>query len=144
MNELRRAIILARAAHHGQVCKVQRRLYVEHLERVAKLVNTNDVDAVTVAWLHDIAEDTIISIEDLQQIGFSERVVKAVKLLTKDETLSYAENIDRIIESGNRLALDVKIADVRDHLRQETIAVLPQRMKDKYIPALRRLLRAYR
>lgn len=68
-------------------------------------------DAVKTAFLHDVVEDTHVSLDELKKLGFSDEVVEAVGLLTKDRSLSYTDNIKRIIDSGNKLAQMVKYAD---------------------------------
>ena len=68
-------------------------------------------DAVKVALLHDVLEDTPYTEHDLAQKGFNKNVIEAVKLLTKDKSLSYADNIRKIINSKNPLAMMVKYCD---------------------------------
>ncbi len=68
-------------------------------------------NAVKVAFLHDVVEDTHIGLDELSKLGFEPIVIQAVGLLTKDKTLGYSQNIERIIASGNPLAMMVKYAD---------------------------------
>lgn len=68
-------------------------------------------NAVKVAFLHDVVEDTHIGLDELSKLGFEPIVIQAVELLTKDKTLGYSQNIERIIASGNPLAMMVKYAD---------------------------------
>jgi len=68
-------------------------------------------DAVKVALLHDVLEDTPYTPEQLAKKGFSPEVIEAVQLLTKDKSLSYADNIRKIINSKNPLAMMVKYCD---------------------------------
>jgi hypothetical protein len=68
-------------------------------------------DAVKTAFLHDVVEDTNVSLDELRKLDFSDQVIEAVGLLTKDKTLSYEQNIKKIIASGNPLAMMVKYAD---------------------------------
>lgn len=68
-------------------------------------------DAVKVAFLHDVVEDTHIGIDELSKLEFSPKVIEAVSLLTKDKSLTYRQNIEKIISSGNPLAMMVKYAD---------------------------------
>ena len=68
-------------------------------------------DAVKVAFLHDVVEDTRYTIDQIARMGYSPEVVEAVRLLTKNKNLTYKENIKAIIASGNRLAIMVKYAD---------------------------------
>lgn len=68
-------------------------------------------DAVKVALLHDVLEDTPYTPEQLAKKGFSKEIIQAVQLLTKNKNLSYADNIKNIINSGNKLAMMVKYSD---------------------------------
>ena len=68
-------------------------------------------EAVKVALLHDVLEDTPYTPEQLAKKGFSDEVIEAVQLLTKNKALSYADNISNIINSGNPLAMMVKYCD---------------------------------
>lgn len=68
-------------------------------------------DAVKVALLHDVLEDTPYTPQQLAKKGFSKEVIDAVQLLTKNKNLSYSDNIKNIINSGNKLAMMVKYSD---------------------------------
>ena len=68
-------------------------------------------DAIKVALLHDVVEDTPYKLNQLAKMGYSPEIVQAVQLLTKNKALSYADNIKAIIASGNKLAMMVKYAD---------------------------------
>jgi cytidyltransferase-like protein len=90
--------------------------YSSHPKQVANLGKKffgsrfND-EAVKVALLHDVLEDTPYTPEQLAKKGFSKEVIEAVQLLTKNKALSYADNIRAIINSGNNLAMMVKYSD---------------------------------
>ena len=68
-------------------------------------------EAVKTAFLHDVVEDTHVGLDELKKLGFSDQVIDAVSLLTKDKSLNYSDNIQRILRSGNTLAMMVKYAD---------------------------------
>ena len=68
-------------------------------------------NAVKTAFLHDVVEDTHISLDELSKLGFDPQVIEAVGLLTKDKSLTYQQNIAKIINSRNPLAMMVKYAD---------------------------------
>jgi guanosine-3',5'-bis(diphosphate) 3'-pyrophosphohydrolase len=125
---------LARSAHLGQVEKLTGRAYAEHLVRVAALVEGDEAKAV--AWLHDTLEDTALTVEDLRAAGLPESVIRAVLILTHDRLDTYAEYIRCVAEEGNALALAVKLADLRDHLRPMEPVVLPPGMHKRYAKAL--------
>ena len=70
-----------------------------------------------VGFLHDVVEDTDITFNDLDNMGFSTEVIEALKLLTHDKKLtSYETYIKGIIRSGNHTAINVKINDLRNNI----------------------------
>lgn len=92
---------------------------VEDIWRVwgAGLLKDYNIDtAINVAYLHDTLEDTDATEQELYR-KFGPEVTEAVKLLTKDESLSYDLNITRIAVSGNLYAIVVKLADNSSNLR---------------------------
>lgn len=98
--------------HKGQLYGTKP--YSYHIKAVAtNVVGLFEYDekVIQVAWLHDVVEDTIVTCNDLLVAGVDPEVVNSVKLLTKDESLDYFENIQRLVNSGNQLAIKVKIAD---------------------------------
>ena len=99
------------------------RPYTDHLFSVANraLVAVNQFypanreTIATIGLLHDVVEDTDVTEDDLREM-YPDVVTDAVMLLTKDESLSYDENIQRIIDSGNTYAMIVKYCDNTDNL----------------------------
>ena len=86
------------------------------------LMGVNDNEK-TVGFLHDLIEDCDWSIKDLQTEGFLDEVVEAVDILThrKDED-SYDEYVNKIILSGNRLAINVKLNDLHHNLQRGKVS----------------------
>ena len=117
-----RARCLAHIAHIDQVDKSGENYYT-HLVRVSEKVK--DLEEKTVAYLHDILEDTQVDVVHLEAFGFPSHIIEAVKIVTQrvgEET--YRKYIQRVKDSGNTLALAVKIADNEDHLdRKEYIPI---------------------
>lgn len=112
------ALFAAMNAHKDQ--KYGERPYITHVVEVAdRLVRDFDEhvthDAFVSAILHDIVEDTWWTLDDVE-FSFGEDIAEIVGLLTKDESLSYEENISRIANSGNLNAIMVKIADNNTNL----------------------------
>jgi (p)ppGpp synthase/HD superfamily hydrolase len=65
--------------------------------------------------LHDIVEETNVTLEQLRQLGCPDRVVEAIGCLTwRKEQESYEQYIQRL--KPNSLAASVKRADLEDHL----------------------------
>jgi hypothetical protein len=103
-----------RKAHKGQ--KYGNVDYWNHPKSVAFFgkkffKNKFDDKAMKAALLHDVIEDTPYGDEQLVKMGFEKDVIDAVKLLTKNKSLSYEDNIKKIISSGNKTAMMVKFAD---------------------------------
>jgi (p)ppGpp synthase/HD superfamily hydrolase len=116
------AIRLAVEYHAGQTDKVGAP-YILHPLRVMEAVRQQGEQAMTVAVLHDIVEDTPVTLDYLSHLGFPDPVVRAVDLLTRPAAGSpdrptYQSYVQRIVNSGPGLAIFVKIADLRDNLRR--------------------------
>jgi hypothetical protein len=54
-----------------------------------------------------------VTLDELEQLGFSAEVVEAIELLTRTREISYADYIVRL--KGNSLARQVKLADLQDN-----------------------------
>jgi (p)ppGpp synthase/HD superfamily hydrolase len=63
-----------------------------------------------VAVLHDIVEDTDVSLEMLMELGYSMDIVDAIDALTKDSNLSYATYITGVKKV--KIARQVKLRDL--------------------------------
>ena len=107
---LDKAIQMASKAHEGQV-QLNGEPYILHPLRVMASVAT--IQEKTVAVLHDVVEDTNITIEDIAE-QFSPEITKAVYLLTKKYEVPYEEYIAGI--KANKLARTVKLADLQDNM----------------------------
>lgn len=97
---------IATIAHKGQFDKAGKP-YVNHLEAVASKLKS--AEEKTVAWLHDVLEDTDYTEAQLTMF-FSPRIVEAVVALTKRRGESYEDYLRRIAQ--NPLAVQVKLADL--------------------------------
>jgi (p)ppGpp synthase/HD superfamily hydrolase len=96
------------SAHSGQMYGDQP--YYTHPVAVANnLTNATEYEYIA-ALLHDVIEDTEFTEGNLREL-FGDIIVDMVVLLTKDDTLGYWENIQRIIDSGNLSAMKVKLSD---------------------------------
>jgi (p)ppGpp synthase/HD superfamily hydrolase len=110
---LENAIELALKAHRGQdYPAAEREPYVLHLFRVMLAVDC--VSARMAAVLHDVLEDTTLTVDDLLNSGVSRSVVDAVVALTRCPEDTYDEYIERVAD--NELARRVKLADLADNL----------------------------
>jgi (p)ppGpp synthase/HD superfamily hydrolase len=89
------------------------------------------------AVLHDVIEDTPITLEDLRQQGFPETVLAALALLTHDLNISYEDYVAAI--KPNSLARKVKLADLAHNM---DIRRLPE-LREKDIGRLQKYRRAW-
>jgi len=71
----------------------------------------NEEEILFVALLHDVLEDTDTTAQELLDFGFSSEVVKSVELITKDSGIHYEDYRQRLIDSGDVMAIKVKFAD---------------------------------
>lgn len=110
------ATALAKVAHSGQYRRGTGEPYFHHCERVA--AGVYGWRAKTVAYLHDVVEDTPVTTEMLIAIGFPKEVVDQVGALTRHWIVqeTYQEFIDRTIETGDVLVLRVKLSDLQSNL----------------------------
>lgn len=111
-----KAMKLAYQAHLGQV-DYDGVPYIFHPYHLAEQMD--DEISCTVALLHDVVEDTEITIEDLAK-EFPVEVIEAVSLLTHDANVAYFDYV-RTIKS-NPIARKVKLADL-DHNSDESRSV---------------------
>lgn len=109
MLNLIRGFIVASSAHKGQKDKAGKP-YIFHPLRVSKGVKS--IEGKTVAILHDVIEDTDVTMEDLQFLNDDQKI--ALDLLTHIETMDYFEYIDRI--KTDPLATEIKLSDLRDNM----------------------------
>lgn len=107
-DKTKRAMILCFEAHKDQKDK-SGLPYVFHPFHLADQMETEET--IIVALLHDVAEDTDITLKDLEKEGFGPEVMQALKLLTHDEKVDYMDYIRAIKE--NPIAKAVKLADLR-------------------------------
>lgn len=126
MATLERAIEIAAKAHAGQVDKAGQP-YVLHPLRMMLAVTTPE--ACMAAVLHDVVEDTAVTLDELRAEGFSASVLEAVDALTKREGEDYEACIRRV--APNPIAREVKLADLRDNSDLSRIAEPTERDRER-------------
>lgn len=107
---LSEAIILATTIHNGQVDKAGMP-YILHPIRV--MVKMKSLTLKKIAILHDVLEDSSISIDDIRNT-FGEEVSTPLEFLTRKNGQSYDDYIHKISENSD--ATIVKIADLEDNM----------------------------
>jgi (p)ppGpp synthase/HD superfamily hydrolase len=107
---LERAIEIALHAHAGQKGK-DGSPYILHPLRIMARMSA-DAERMA-AVLHDVVEDSQVTLEDLRKAGFPEEVLTAVKLLTHEEGISYEDYVERL--KPHPIARRIKLADLEDN-----------------------------
>lgn len=107
---LGKVLVLATNAHAGQFDKGGNP-YILHPLKVMHYLKTEDEELQCIALLHDVVEDTNTTWADLETIGCTERVISAVKALTKLPGQSYDEYKEAVF--ANKDAMLVKLCDLR-------------------------------
>ena len=86
--------------------------YINLALRVMEKMDTEEEKMAAV--LHDVVEDTEITLQDLCDAGFSREVVETVEILTKRLDMTYFDYIDDI--RWSEMASKIKIAEIEDNL----------------------------
>ena len=129
-----KAYEIAKKAHLGQIDKAGED-YIKHPEKVASFVKTDEEKAV--AYLHDVIEDTELTLEDLNKYDFSKEVLEAVDIITKKRGEDYQSYLNSV--KKNKLARAVKLADLRhnsDLTRLIKVTEKDIKRKEKYQKAI--------
>jgi (p)ppGpp synthase/HD superfamily hydrolase len=109
---LEKAIAIALEAHEGVLDKSGKPYILHPLHLMMKM---DSEEAQITAVLHDVVEDSEVTLDELAAVGFSKSVIEAVALLTHDkEAVPYQEYIEGI--NGNALARKVKLADLAHNM----------------------------
>lgn len=130
----KKALKLCFDAHKEQVDKTGLP-YVFHPFHLAEQMD--DEISTVCALLHDVVEDTPITFDDLLSMGFPEKVIEVLKLLTHEEGVPYMDYVRKI--STNSVAKKVKIADLKhnsDVTRLEVLNEYDLKRNEKYSKAL--------
>lgn len=151
---LRKAFDYA-ARCHGDQKRHSGEPYVTHPVEVSMIVASLKVDmpSLTAALLHDVVEDTHVSLEDVER-DFGKTVAELVDGLTKIAKIEFRSNQEKLAENFRKMVIAmakdlrviiIKLADRLHNMR--TIKVLPapkririaQETMDIYAPLANRL-----
>ena len=75
-------------------------------------------------FLHDVVEDSDITLDDLRAQGVEEDVLAAVDLLTHRPGMSYEDYVKNIVRSRNETAIQVKLNDLHHNLHRAELALM--------------------
>ena len=112
MSTLGKAIALAAKVHENQTDKGGKP-YILHPIRMMMRLRTDDEELMSIAILHDVVEDSDITVKDLYNMGFSDRVIFGVASLTRAVGEDYDTFIKRCAMCPD--AKLIKREDLRDN-----------------------------
>ncbi|MDT0684873.1 HD domain-containing protein [Autumnicola psychrophila] len=144
------ALEFARQAHGEQQRKYTKELYIEHPKRVAMMVTTvpHSTAMICAAYLHDVVEDTHVSVKDIER-RFGREVAGLVQELTDQyvkenyEHLNRKKRKEREVARQSKMSAEaktIKLADVIDNTRD--IIKNDRNFARRYIPEMEALTEA--
>lgn len=119
---IEKAIAVALDAHTGQTDKAGKP-YILHPLRVMQHLETETEQIVGV--LHDVVEDSEYTFEDLENCGFPNEAIAAIKLVTKQPGVDYQAYLANI--KSNSIARNVKLADLQDNMNLQRLQTITEK-----------------
>ncbi|MFO7959373.1 MAG: HD domain-containing protein [Nitriliruptoraceae bacterium] len=120
------ALSIAARAHAGQVDKAGN-AYLAHPLRVAARVMDDGDEVVAAALLHDVLEDSELTLQDLAGAGLPPRVLEAVDRLTRRPGETHGAAVRRA--AAHPMSALIKRADIADNSDPDRLALLPEELK---------------
>lgn len=139
MFSLGKAIQFAAEKHASQLDKGGN-AYILHPLRMMMRLRSSDEELMAIAILHDVVEDCGVSFDDLQELGMTERVIKGVSDLTRQNGETYEQFIERLKDNPD--ALKVKKEDLKDNsdlTRLKGVSEKDVARMQKYMKAYKRI-----
>src|SRR4029079_8790756 len=151
---IRRAYIFSAKEHKGQV-RASGEAYLTHPLEVANILAEMKMDAVTVSvgLLHDVVEDTLTSLEKIEEL-FGSEVVHIVDGVTKISQIHFTSREEKQAENFRKMLLamtdDIRVIMVKfadrlhnmrtlEYLRGERRDAIARETMDIYAPLANRL-----
>ena len=123
----RKALKLCFEAHKDQVDKTGLP-YVFHPFHLAEQMD--DEVSTVCALLHDVVEDTDMTLCDLEKMGFPKEVTDVLSLLTHDSKVAYMDYVRAIAK--NPIAKKVKLADLAHNSDATRLDCVDERMAERF------------
>ncbi len=127
MPNIEDAILLATEKHRGQVDKSGAPYIVHPLQVMCRM--RTETERI-VAVLHDVVEDTDVTLDDLRALGYSDEIVDAIDHLSRRDGESYEQFIQRI--KPHPLAVRVKLGDLQDNMDIRRAGKLDQKDLERF------------
>ncbi len=126
-NLIERAIGIALQSHKGQK---DRAGFPYILHPLAVMGMVTGADEKIIAVLHDVIEDTSITLKDLEKYEMPDFIIEAVDAISRREDESYKDYIKRCGE--NPMARHVKLADLDHNTSEDRIKNIKESAIKRY------------
>jgi len=123
---LEKALHIALTAHTGQLDKGGEP-YILHPLRL--FFSLKGQDEKIIALLHDVIEDSDITLNQLENDGFPESITKRVFILTRQHHQTYEEYIETVKQ--DTVATSVKLADLEDNMDRTRLKTLTPKDEER-------------
>lgn len=130
IKDLNKAYEIASMAHKNQKDKGGIE-YINHPVAVSVLVGS--LEEKIVALLHDVVEDTHVTLAELKSFGFNDNVIAAIDAISRKAGESTNDYMNRV--KNNKLACSVKKADLLHNMDISRLKVVKKKdleRLDKY------------
>ncbi len=124
----KRAINIAYKAHEGQLDR-SGIPYIFHPMHIAEQMTTEET--CIVAILHDVVEDTDVTLEELKEAGFSKNIINAINLLTHRDEVPYLDYVRAL--KDDPIASVVKLADLNHNSDRTRLTVITKKDEQRFI-----------
>lgn len=121
------ALRIATKYHKGQFRKLSGLKYITHPIAVAAKFKKQEYKIVAV--LHDVIEDTNMTLDILKTLGVSDKLRHSIDLLTHPKWMSYLNYI--LLLKNDDIARAVKLEDLKHNLSD----IEDEKLKEKYLLA---------
>lgn len=129
---VQRAMVVAIKAFGEEFSDENDEPIVFHSMRVG-MAGRNETQSV-LGFLHDVIEDTAVTVDILKDFGFNDDTCRKVELLTKPYgAFTYEGYVDRIAKCGDPDVMAVKLNDLVDNIRRDS----PKKYYSRYAKHMR-------
>lgn len=133
--QLKRAGEIAIEVHADQVDK-NGQPYLGHVLRVMSAGQT--FEEKIVGALHDVIEDSDLTLDDLKKEGFPKNILHAIDAMTHYEDETYDDYLKRVLK--NPIATRVKLNDLTDNMDIRRL----NQLEDAEVQRIRKYFNAYK
>lgn len=107
--------------------------YYWHLLRVMLRLKDVEEDVLHIALLHDIVEDTPVTLQKLKELGYNDNIINGVRWCSKNmfTNLTFVQWMQKIGNEAPEAAILVKLADIADNCGYERMQGLMNKNSDK-------------